>query len=99
MKRPQKINRMPTAEDFNALVDYAHSLELKCGAGFRQSVSSNGTVISSNQPGIITVVTDVYYDIDDHILYQDKQNIVAEPSGAGTNTVISNLYYCGNIPA
>lgn len=63
MKRPNKIyGRTPTAEEFNALIDYVQSLELTVGGGMEMKRTSAGTVLIGSGGQELDIVEDVQYD-------------------------------------
>jgi len=81
MKRPQKINRTPTAQEFNALIDYVQSLELTVSGGMEMRRTSAGTVLMpyANQQEI-QVITGVTYNETTHILTVSARKFLLTPT-------------------
>lgn len=97
MKRPDKIyGRTPTAEEFNALIDYIQSLELVVGAGLEMRKTGAGTVVSAQAVGGISldVVTNVEYNTTTGVLSKSVTPIRVLSKETGTNTTITTAVEC-----
>lgn len=95
MKRPDKIQngRPPTAEMWNALIDYVKSLELQVGSGLEKHQSGSGTVISAggDKGTIIELVTNVYYDEPSQTVMQTKRSFRLVSLDTDTSTDVIDI--------
>lgn len=97
MKRPEKIyNRMPTAEEFNNLVDYIQSLEPTFG-NMAHRKSSSGIVITrgfASVPYVSHLALGRTGSLYGKGFRKIKAEMFAEASGEPITEVIDELEEC-----
>lgn len=97
MKRPQKIyGRNPTAEEFNALIDYVQSLEIVVGGGLEMKRTSAGTILSGGVAGSVDVdvVTNVEYNTTTGVLSKSVTPVKVISKETGSTTTITTAVEC-----